>query len=117
MMPLDRIASWLRNASADQKRVGASEMIEASERISQGGVAPLSVSYRFCNTGYHKAADGIENTGRAFGRRFTAPTSDSGNKLAVPPSAARIHTPVLSALVRFSASSQLGSLKTVHFTH
>ena len=41
---------------ADQRRVVASEMIKAIRAHLAAGVAPLTVSYRFYNTSYHKAA-------------------------------------------------------------
>lgn len=55
-MPLDDLAAWLRTGQVDQKRVDALEMIAAIRAHLATGVTPLTVSYRFHDTGYHKAA-------------------------------------------------------------
>ena len=49
-------AAWLRHEPLDQKRVDALEMIAAIRAALAAGVAPLTISYRFHNTGYHRAA-------------------------------------------------------------
>ena len=47
---------WLRTSRVDQKRVDALAMISAIRAHLAAGVTPLAVSYRFHDTGYHKAA-------------------------------------------------------------
>jgi hypothetical protein len=54
--PLDNFVSWLPGGRVDQKRADALAMCEAILAHLAGGVAPLSVAFRFNNTGYHKAA-------------------------------------------------------------
>jgi hypothetical protein len=55
-MPLDRFAAWLTSGRVEQKQIDALEMIAAIRTHVARGVEPLSVSYEFHNTGYHKAA-------------------------------------------------------------
>jgi hypothetical protein len=54
--PLGDLAAWLRRGRVDQKRIDALEMIAAIRAHLAAGVAPLSVSYRFHDTGYHRVA-------------------------------------------------------------
>jgi hypothetical protein len=55
-MPLDELAVWLRRGKVDQKRIDALDMITVIRDQLAAGVSPLRVSYRFQETGYHKAA-------------------------------------------------------------
>jgi len=55
-MPIAKFPAWLRSGQIDQKRADALEMIAAIRAHLAGGVAPLSLSYQFQDTGYHKAA-------------------------------------------------------------
>jgi hypothetical protein len=55
-MPLSNFAAWLRGGRVDQKRIDALEMIAAIRAHLETGVTPLTVSYRFHDTGYHRAA-------------------------------------------------------------
>ena len=55
-MPLDDLAVWLPAGQVDQKRIDALEMIGAIRAHLAAGVTPLTVSYRFQDTGYHRAA-------------------------------------------------------------
>jgi hypothetical protein len=55
-MPLDKLAVWLQYGKVDQKRIDALEMIAAIREHLAADVTPLEVSYRFQDTGYHKAA-------------------------------------------------------------
>ena len=55
-MPLDKFAAWLTGGRVEQKRVDSLEMIAAIRTHLARGVEPLSVSYEFHNTGYHRAA-------------------------------------------------------------
>jgi hypothetical protein len=55
-LPLANFAAWLRSGQTDQKRIDALEMIAAIRAHLAVGVTPLTVSYRFPDTGYHKAA-------------------------------------------------------------
>lgn len=54
--PLADLAAWLRGGRIDQKRADTLEMIAAIRARQSAGVTPLTVSYRFHDTGYHKAA-------------------------------------------------------------
>jgi hypothetical protein len=54
--PLDDFAALLRCGPVDQKRADALEMVAAIRMRLTAGVKPLSVSYWFQDTGYHKAA-------------------------------------------------------------
>jgi hypothetical protein len=54
--PLGDLAVWLRSRQVDQKRLDALEMVEAIRAHLAAGVTPLTVSYRFQSTGYHRAA-------------------------------------------------------------
>ena len=56
--PLDQLAVWLQSGRVDQKRIDALEMIAVIREHLAAGVSPLRVSYRFQETGYHKAAIG-----------------------------------------------------------
>jgi hypothetical protein len=56
--PLDQLAVWLQSGRVDQKRIDALEMIAVIREHLAAGVSPLRVSYRFQETGYHKAAMG-----------------------------------------------------------
>jgi hypothetical protein len=53
---LEGFAGWLRGSSIDQKRADALEMTAAICAHLAAGVIPLSVSYRFQDTGYHRVA-------------------------------------------------------------
>jgi hypothetical protein len=53
---LANLAAWLRAGPVDQKRADALEMVSAICAHLTAGVTPLTVSYQFHNTGYHKAA-------------------------------------------------------------
>jgi hypothetical protein len=53
---LDRLSAWLCDGRVDPKRADALEMIAAVRAQLAAGVTPLAVSYRFHDTGYHKAA-------------------------------------------------------------
>jgi hypothetical protein len=53
---LDGLAAWLPGGRVDQKRIDASEMIATIRAHLAAGVAPLNVSYRFQDTGYHRIA-------------------------------------------------------------
>jgi hypothetical protein len=55
-MALDGFAVWLRAGRVDQKRVDALDMVAAIRVHLTAGVMPLKVSYRFQDTGYHRAA-------------------------------------------------------------
>ena len=55
-MPLDAFAAWLPGGRVDQKRIDASDMIAAIQTQLSAGITPLTVSFRFNNTGYHRAA-------------------------------------------------------------
>jgi hypothetical protein len=54
--PLSGVAEWLGSGRIDQKRVDALEMIAAIRAHLRAGVTPLTVRYRFHDTGYHRAA-------------------------------------------------------------
>ena len=54
--PLDALAVWLRRGRVNQKRIDALEMIAAIRSHLAAGVNPLSVSYHFQATGYHRVA-------------------------------------------------------------
>jgi hypothetical protein len=53
--PLSDLAAWLPTGRVDQKRVDALEMIDALGAHLATGVTPLKISYRFQDTGYHRA--------------------------------------------------------------
>ena len=53
---LEKLATWLRYHQLDQKRIDALKMIAAIRAHLEAGVTPLTVSYYFHDTGYHKAA-------------------------------------------------------------
>ncbi len=55
-MPLGDLAAWLQRGRVDQKAADALEMIAAIRAHLTAGVTPLTVSYLFQNTGYHKVA-------------------------------------------------------------
>jgi hypothetical protein len=55
-IPLDDLAAWLPAGQVDQKRVDALGMTGAIRAHLATGVTPLRISYRFHDTGYHKAA-------------------------------------------------------------
>jgi hypothetical protein len=57
--PLPRLAgfvAWLQRRQVDQKRIDGLEMIATIRAHLAAGVRPLTVSYRFHDTGYHRAA-------------------------------------------------------------
>jgi hypothetical protein len=56
LMPLNGLAAWLPGGRVDQKRVDAMAMIGAIRAHLAAGITPLTVSYRFQETGYHIAA-------------------------------------------------------------
>jgi hypothetical protein len=53
---LQAFRTWLRTGIVDQKRIEALEMIAAIRAHMAAGVTPLTVSYRFRETGYHMVA-------------------------------------------------------------
>jgi hypothetical protein len=53
---LDNLACWLQCRQVDQKRTDALEMVAAIQAHLEAGATPLTVSYRFHDTGYHRAA-------------------------------------------------------------
>jgi hypothetical protein len=53
---VDNFSARLPSEQVDQKRIDASAMVAAIRAHLAAGVAPLAVSYRFHDTGYHKAA-------------------------------------------------------------
>jgi hypothetical protein len=55
-MPLAGLATWLACGQVDQKRIDAVDMVAAVCAHLATGVKPLRVSYRFKDTGYHRAA-------------------------------------------------------------
>ena len=63
-MPLNDFAAWLPAGQVDQKRADALEMITAISAHLASGVTPIAISYRFQDTGYHKAATRPFVTGR-----------------------------------------------------
>jgi hypothetical protein len=52
--PLDRFTAWLRIGAVDQKRADGLKMMAAMLAHLSTGVTPLTVSFRFNNTGYHQ---------------------------------------------------------------
>jgi hypothetical protein len=56
--PLDNLAAWLYQGRVDQKRIDALEMIAAIRTHLAADLSPLTVSYHFHATGYHRAAAG-----------------------------------------------------------
>jgi hypothetical protein len=54
--PVNDLRAWLPTRQIDQKRVDALEMIAAIRAHLAAVVAPLTVSYRFQDTGYHQVA-------------------------------------------------------------
>ena len=54
--PLNDLAGWSRRRQLDQKRADALAMVAAIRAHLAAGVTPLIVSYRFQDTGYHRAA-------------------------------------------------------------
>jgi hypothetical protein len=55
-MTLDDLAAWLPDGQVDQKRADALEMTAAIRAHLAAGVTPVTVYYRFHDTGYHRAA-------------------------------------------------------------
>jgi hypothetical protein len=53
---ITHFTAWLKDGRIDQKRADALALIEAIHTHLDAGVKPLAVSYRFNDTGYHKAA-------------------------------------------------------------
>ena len=54
--PLADLVAWLLIRQVDQKRIDAVETVESVRAHFATGVMPLTVSYRFQDTGHHKAA-------------------------------------------------------------
>jgi hypothetical protein len=54
--PLTELAAWLPSRRVDRKRADALEMVAAIGAHLAAGVAPLTVAFRFRDTGYHRAA-------------------------------------------------------------
>jgi hypothetical protein len=54
--PRDGFAEWPHTGQVDQKRLDALEMAAVIRAHLAAGLTPLTVSYRFHDTGYHKAA-------------------------------------------------------------
>ena len=55
-MPLDRFLAWLCRGHVDQKRIDALDMTTVIRAQLAASVTPLTVSYPFHDTGYHRAA-------------------------------------------------------------
>jgi hypothetical protein len=55
-MPFHSFETWLCGGQVDQKRADTLEMIAVIQICLTAGFGPLQVSYRFHDTGYHKAA-------------------------------------------------------------
>jgi hypothetical protein len=53
---VDDFTAWLEYGQVDQKRTDALAMLAAIRAHLAAGVTPLTVSYRFHDTGYHQAA-------------------------------------------------------------
>jgi hypothetical protein len=53
---IDHFLAWFKGGRVDQKRADALEMTAAIQTKLGAGIAPLTVSYRFHDTGYHQAA-------------------------------------------------------------
>ena len=53
---IDDFTAWLKDGQADQKRTDALAMLAAIRAHLAAGVTPLTVSYRFHDTSYHRAA-------------------------------------------------------------
>jgi hypothetical protein len=63
-----RFASWLPGGKVDQKRIDASEMLEAMTAQISSGVIPLKVSYEFSHTfAWEEARRRIEAAGDPAG--------------------------------------------------
>jgi hypothetical protein len=63
-----RFASWLPDGQVDQKRIDASEMLEAMTAHISSGVIPLKVSYEFSHTfAWEEARRRIEAAGDPAG--------------------------------------------------
>jgi len=54
--PLAELAAWLPSHGVDRKRADALEMVAAIRAHLSAGVTPLTVAFRFQDTGYHRAA-------------------------------------------------------------
>jgi len=54
--PLAQLAAWLPSHGVDRKRADALEMVAAIRVHLAAGVRPLTVAFRFHDTGYHRAA-------------------------------------------------------------
>jgi hypothetical protein len=55
-LSLGNFRAWLERGRVDQKRDDALEMLAVIQAHLAAGVTPLRVSYRFADTGYHRAA-------------------------------------------------------------
>jgi hypothetical protein len=55
-IPLDDLAVWLPAGRVDQKMTDAQEMISTIRAHLAAGVSPLTVDYRFQDTGYHRSS-------------------------------------------------------------
>jgi hypothetical protein len=67
-LPLADFAGWLCRGHVDQKRTDALDMIAVMRAHLTAGMTPVAVSYRFHDTGYHKAAlDSASNVGEHKG--------------------------------------------------
>jgi hypothetical protein len=53
---LEQFEAWMMGGRVDQKRADASETIAAIRRHLADNLTPMSISYRFYATGYHRAA-------------------------------------------------------------
>jgi len=58
------LAAWSRRRPVDQKRADALAMVAAVRAHLAAGITPLSVSYRFQDTAYHRAAAWQSTVGR-----------------------------------------------------
>jgi hypothetical protein len=54
--PLADLVAWSRRRQVDQKRADALKMVAAIRAHLAAGVTPLTVSYQFQDTGYHRVA-------------------------------------------------------------
>ena len=54
--PLAELAGWLPSHGVDRKRGDALEMVAAIRAHLAAGITPMTVAFRFRDTGYHKTA-------------------------------------------------------------
>jgi hypothetical protein len=63
-IPLNDFAAWLPAGQVDQKRIDALQMVTGIRAHLASGVNPMTISYQFQDTGYHRAAAGYSQTGQ-----------------------------------------------------